>query len=220
MLRELAPEVPNLEVRGDGVFATFKFPVPVNQYGVTLRDTLILTAISAANGKTNWLGWSDDHHLNHSEAKFLRVINGKGEEVGRKFRGLASQRFWGPRQMHEYLHVGFDEPDEQEIEVMEQMIIEEQHQGVLLSILNQRSKGERSLDTVDPVLEKERYERYLRQLEHTPDGQIGHMPDREYLYCLDADRARREIGHRVRQLSFNDVLVMLEDESYGDLQLR
>lgn len=205
MLRDLIPEVSNLEMRGSSVFATYRYKVPVTEYGIPNRDLLIRGAIAAAGGKLDWDGIYDDHHLAWPKCSYRGISSVTIEELGRKYRSLNSLRFWGPRQLHEYLHVGFSVPLLPELDIMAQYVAEESALRGLQSILR-CSERERIEGRIDLNAEVAREKRYRDRITILTPGELGHLPDMEYLKSLRVATARREIGRRVRLLTFNDVL--------------
>lgn len=205
MLRELVPETDNLEERGNSVYATYRYKVPVNEFSIPKRDALIYGAIEAAHGKLNWDGVYDDHHLAWPKNYYQSIVTDTDDALGRRYRALRSLRFFGPRQLHEYLHVGFTVPETPDSDVMVQYMVEEEQQRGLYALL-QFSPEEREACVINAQSEIGRRARYLARIETMKPSQLGHLQDLNHLASLNIDQARLEIGKRIRYLSFRDVL--------------
>lgn len=205
LLLELLPETDNLVQRKGGVFAAYRYIAPVNEHGIPDREALVYGAIEAAHGKLDWGRDYDDHHLAWPKAYYQKISIPTNRTLGMQYRNLRSLRYLGPRQQHEDFHVSFTVPPVPSAEVMVQYIQEEEQLRGLYALL-QFTPEERETSVIDARTEIARRARYLAKLEHILPGQLGHLPDTDYLAGLSTTDARREIGTRIRYLTYRDIL--------------
>lgn len=205
MLREMVGDATQLYMDGEYLRAWYKYDVPVNEYDIPVRDTFVQFVVSAASGRTQWLGIADNHHLAWPRSDYFAVSPNEYGDIGRKYRSMRSLQVRMPRQMHEFAHVGFHEPPMPSVDVMAQYIGEVAQCSELFSILKP-TPSEVAGGVIDEMLELGRLARYLDRLDRMADGEVGHFPETSYLATLTAQEARTTLAPMINILDYNRAL--------------
>ena len=204
LVRELVGVADNLEVgRGGIVVATSLHEIPVNEFGIPVRQALVQRAIDACGGKTDWKGYLDVHHIGWPHSRYRSLSSDEFESAGEAWRDLGALKVRAQRQKHEYLHTGFEQLKPPAEEVMVQMISEDMNLRKLRWQLHP-DPDEMMQKTIDPIRELARHVQFLDLLDSTPEGQVGHMPMHEYLAGLSTVEARKAINDRIGILTIKN----------------
>ncbi len=181
-----------------------KIDTPLDEYGVPRRVELMRQVLATVETAHIWTGFYDVHHAAWEGSTYRSIIV-DDEPLGANYRGCSSLKVTLPRQLHNYTHAISHEPPIPPIDVMRQYALEHGQVNRLYDTVKLTSYVDfPDLQRLDHE-EKEqlRHESYLRKLETMADGEIGVMPDREYLSRLEVRQARAALRSiaRVQGLS-------------------
>lgn len=199
-----------LHVTSNGTIkAVEKLPMPVNEFGIPEATAIMEAATEtlAAGYEFPTSRWqSNVHHLVYPRRQYHQHTSGK--PIPSQYRESAALMVRIPKQFHNYIHEIFRDPKEPTMDVMQQWVREQSQVSQLfnlgkLAIQLSRSRADASMTQ---LMERQHY-RYAKKpdpklfeglfydfLDSYPDGQLGLMPDKEWLASQTITKATRALG--------------------------
>lgn len=186
------------------VRATDKIKTPIDTYGVPNRILLMRKVLGSVAMRHIWTGDYDLHHVAWPRAAYAESAD--GPELGIDYRNAPSLRITMPRQLHDYIHLVTTETAPPSTDVMRQYSLEHGQVGRLYDTVKSYKTDEEieKFGFSEAVSMAARLDSYHRKIELMQDGEIGIMPDREYLYNLDILEARRVLRSIARSNGFSN----------------
>lgn len=191
-LAHLVKKTPMLEYRGNGAVCKEKIEVPLDEYGIPRRVELMRKVLGTLEVAHHWTGDYDLHHIAWPGVNYRKITDSNGELVGSYYRGAGSLKVMLPRQMHNYLHAITLPPPMPTFDVMRQYAHEHDQVSRLYDAISKRSYDDFPELAQLPFWRQEelRGESYLRKLDTMTNGEVGLMPNIDYLADLTIQEAR------------------------------
>lgn len=196
-----------LELQPNGrIYARDLLPTPVDEHGVPRRVELIRQVLGTVATRHIWTGDYDVHHTAWPGNAYRKVIDRNSERIGSMYRGAGSLKVWTPRQLHNYIHKITEPPTPPPLEVMRQYALEHGQVDRLYDTIKVSSYIAVPELAELPFEEQEllRKEAFDRKLDQMHDGEIGIMPDREYLAQLEIAESRNILRSIARVQGFSN----------------
>ncbi len=170
-----------------------KIDTPLDEFEVPDRVELMKRVMGSLSSRHIWTGDYDLHHVAWPRMNYAHYVDSEGERFGTRYRNAPSLRITMPRQLHEYVHAVTLVPKVPSPDVMRQYALEHGQVGSLYDTIKSYKTDEEIERFGFP---KEagvcaRLDSYHEKIEAMEPGVIGIMPDKEYLYNLEIDSARR-----------------------------
>ena len=176
-----------------GVNVDHKLATVLDEYGIPDRVKTMKEVLGSIAGKHVWTGDYDLHHMSWPRTHYTQYADDDGTRLGINFRNAGSLRVVMPRQLHDYTHAVTEPPPVPSVDVMRQYALEHGQVGRLYDTI----KSAKSNDEIQKYGFPEessveaRRAAFKQKIEMMEDGQIGIMPEKDYLYDLELDVARK-----------------------------
>ena len=181
-----------LKRRGGRILCEDKFDIPLDEFGIPRRVQLMRQVLGTMEKYHYWTGYTDVHHTAWPGSEYRRVISDEQELIGSAYRGAGSLKVRLPRQLHNYVHAITVPPPMPTFDVMRQYALEHSQVSRLYDTIKVTSYDDFPNLASLPYEEQERLRAvaYQQKLERMQEGQLGLMPEREYLAGLEIAAAR------------------------------
>lgn len=188
----LAPLVPKsglLTFKNNKVFVTDRIETPINELGLPDSRQLVKDVLATLSVEHYWTGIHDVHHMNWPRADYQKADEANQELSAARYRGAGTQKIRIPRQMHDYVHLTTVPTAVQDYNLMRQVSIEQSQVDRLHDTVSLKNLAD--FDMTEEVKEYYRLKNFREKLDDMTEGQLGIMPEINYLYDLELDEARR-----------------------------
>lgn len=185
-------KTPMLERRGSRIVCPEKIDVPLDEYGIPRRVQLMRRVLDTMETQHIWTGGYDVHHMAWPGVWYRKLLDEDDGMFGSAYRGAGSLKVRLPRQLHNYVHTISEPPPMPDEEIIKQYALEHGQVSRLYDAIKLTSYEDFPELAALPFQNQERLrqESYERKLESMADGEIGLMPDTEYLAALTIAQAR------------------------------
>lgn len=207
--QSLAPLVelsPLLFVDSSGkIRAHDKIDTPLDEFGIPRRAELVRQVLGTLATEHWWSGGYDVHHAAWPRSNYQDIKDSQ-LEVGAIYRGAGLLKVRLPRQLHNYVHRITNQPPVPDFAAMRQFAEEHDQVNRLYDTVKVSSfDGYPSLaDLPFEDQEELRQSSFQKKLEVMKDGELGVMPDRDYLYDLEMTEARGALRAIARAKGFSN----------------
>ena len=180
-----------------------KIETPYLEHGIIDHRSLVRQVLGSVASDYQWQGsFVGPHHLMWPRRLYPHSHDATSPEgIAAQYRSSPSLQIIIQREAHMYLHQVTEPPVRPSLEVMYQYNIEQAQIASLFSLLNGKTFHNEALPP--GVLEDLRQRIFHDKLDHMQDGQVGLMPDREFLAQLELSDARTVLRRLARPLGIS-----------------
>ena len=191
-LMPLLCKTDRIQQNGERIKCIDKLEVPLDDNGIPRRVALMGAVLNTIYMEHIWTGGYDLHHVAWPGKEYRQGFGLDGELIGAAYRGSGSLKVLLPRQLHNYVHRITEPPPTPDLDVMRQYALEHNQVDRLFETIRISNYDDKEHLSQLPFITQERirYDSYKSKLEDMEDGQVGLMPDREYLAQLTISQAR------------------------------
>lgn len=162
--------------------------VPLDEFGVPRSADFVKMALGSVADGYYWTGYFDIHHMAWPRTNYGASAEPGEQSLAVKYRECESLKLRVPRQLHNYFHKATLPPPIPDTDIMRQYVEEQRQVNRLYYAASLRYIAVHGVD--EHTKEQWRKKIYLAKLEGMKDGELGLLPDREYLSNLEPSEAR------------------------------
>ncbi len=192
LFNRIAQHTDLLRITGNRVAVHEYVDTPYDEHGIVDKQRLFQRILGSVASDFYWDGsYEGPHHLMWPREAYRGARTGAHRNTAMIFRSSQTLRVILPRELHDYTHKITEPPLMPTLDVMEQYNTEQAQVIRLYDTVRFHGLKDFAL----PHAEKEafRFGQFHRLLEQMPDGELGLMPDKEYLASLSLHDARQTL---------------------------